>query len=185
MESNNRYGEVPPLRSPFSLLTFQDPFASPEGGIENLSISTAPDRIHTLFNADSAISIQCSNSDRDIDSTAASSRTSVTSLISPVSQKSSPSKSLAFRDNDEDAIAPSVSRPSRDNDVVYPSLQLGLLDAAHSPESPASSRSSQSFDPNITPRPISRNRDSDRNTSLDGGADTFPRSHGKTPRLCK
>jgi hypothetical protein len=185
MESNDKCEESLPEYSSFSSLTFQDPFASVEGGVGSLRINTATKRIHAPSNADSTISIQCFNSDRDTDSTAASSRTSVTSPLSPISRETSPSKPSALRDYEEDAIVPPTSSPPRDNDFVFPSQQFGPLDAGPSPESPASSDSTESVDPDLTPRPTSRNCDSERNASLDGGADCLLKSHGKTPRLCK
>jgi hypothetical protein len=181
MASSDKYDDPPPPYSPFAELNFQDPFTSVEGGIGNLSISTPPLRTHAFSNANSSISVQSSNLDQDIDSTAASRRSSATSPVSPISRECSPLKSSDLKDNGEDIIVPAMSLSSKGSDLVFSSLDLGPLGDL---ERPKSSGSSESLDPDITPRPTSRIGDNERTASLDGGADLL-KSHGMAPRLCK
>jgi hypothetical protein len=177
MPSSDKYNDPPPPYTPFVPHTFQDPFASVEGGIGNLSISTELNGSHASFRADSTISVQSSNSDQDIDSTDDSRTTSATS---PVSRESSPAKPSDSKDNGEETAVPLMVPPSRDNnDFGFPYPEL---DPFECPENLIFSESLE-FDPDVTPRPTSRNSDTKCNASLDGGAD-FLKSHGMAARLC-
>jgi hypothetical protein len=178
MEPKDEYGK--PIAAYSPQLTFQDPFASLEGGVGSLNIGAETNRAHAPCNATSTISTQCSNFDGDGDSTAASSRTSYTS---PISRDVSPSRVLSLEDHQEGSTPTlEMPSPSRDHEEsTFPAVKLNQLDLDRS-DSPTSCDMQKSFHPDVTPRPHSRTRDSERDASFDGGVDLL-KGHGA--RLCK
>jgi hypothetical protein len=177
MESNDKHDESLPPYSP--QVEFQDPFTSIKGGIGSLNIKADTSRSHASSNATSTISTQCITFDGEIDSTAASSRTSASSSSS---RDISPSRYLPFRADEEAYTIPSTPLPSEDNDpVVFSSAGLDRLEILRS-GTPTSCGSTQSFDTDSTPRPCSITGDSGRNASFDGGVD-LPKGCGA--KICK
>ena len=140
-----------------------------------MSIVKEASRAHASSNANSTISAQGTIFDRDDISAAASSIPSTTAI----SRESSPPKTSLEKGKGKCAL--SISSPPRDNDLILPFAEVGPLDKDSS-ASPASSRSVESFDPDITPRSYSNFGYHDRNASFDGGAELL-KSHGA--RLCK
>jgi len=173
MESNNDYKKSSPARS--QPIVFQDPFADPEGGVGNLTIVKEASRAHASSNAASTISAHGAIFDRDDDSAAASSMPSTTAI----SRECSPSKTSPEKSIQGDNL--SISLPPRDNDFILPCAELGPLDEDPF-ASPASFGSTQSFDPDITPRSCSNIGYHDRNASFDGGAELL-KSYGS--RICE
>ena len=181
MTSNGKHDAPSPPYSPH--VEFRDPFASVEGGSGSLKMNAAEvKRAHAYSKATSTISAQCSISDGGIDSIAASSKTSTTSLTTLTSQEILPSMFLPLETAKEDVAIRSLSFiPGSSGNLMFPTAELDHLESVGS-DTPTSHGSSSSLEADLTPRPSSRIGDSGRGVSFDGGVD-LPNSHGT--RLCK
>jgi hypothetical protein len=181
MASNDKHDEPFPPYSPH--VEFQDPFVSVEGGIGSLKINAAElNKAHASSNADSKICAQCCISDGGIDSMAASSRISTTSLTTLDFQEILPSIFLSSESAKEDLAIRSLSLiPGSSEILMFPTAELDHLERVGS-DTPTSRGSSSPLETDLTPRPSSRIGDGGRGASLDGGVD-LPNSYGA--RLCK
>ena len=153
--------------------TFQDPFASLEGGVGNLNITAESNRAHASSNATSTTSARCSNFEGDDESKAGSSRSST----STVSRDTSPSRTLPLKSHHEDYTNLVMPLPSRGNaEHVLRSVELGAFNLNRS-DTPTSCGTPKSSDLDVTPRPYSRTGGNERTASFDGGVDVH-KGHG-------